>query len=366
MMRYGIGRRLSFLVLLGGLFAARSHAEVALTLLCEGPAQAGDPVEVAVVAELSNASLLGAISATVSWDAGLLGFVSITDGEYEQLTVNNNQISTGQLSFNTFKATGQAGRFTLAELVFEPLEGAQGNSQINISVDELVAALSFEDLLSQLTTQACSVALGDAAEAIDLTFNGPAAVAVGEQFTVTVGATVPQDVTLGALAGTLAWDATLLRFLSVEAGSYAAEISSNTQTAADGQMRFNAFDAVGKQGAFSLAVVSFEALGEVGNTAELTILPDESVAAQSFEDLLARMRASSYRVDFTEAGEETLLADFDGNNQVDFADFFLFANFFDLTVDSPDWDPIYDLVPNGQVDFADFFLFVDAFVANSP
>ena len=47
--------------------------------------------------------------------------------------------------------------------------------------------------------------------------------------------------------------------------------------------------------------------------------------------------------------------DFDGDNQVTFNDFFLFADAFGST------DSRYDLNGNGVVDFSDFFLFADAF-----
>ena len=47
--------------------------------------------------------------------------------------------------------------------------------------------------------------------------------------------------------------------------------------------------------------------------------------------------------------------DFDGSGQVDFADFFLFADTFGKE------DTRFDLDGSGQVDFADFFLFADAF-----
>lgn len=52
-------------------------------------------------------------------------------------------------------------------------------------------------------------------------------------------------------------------------------------------------------------------------------------------------------------------ADFDGNGQVDFADFFLFADQFGGSV--PDVDPRFDLNADGMVDMEDFFLFADSF-----
>ena len=50
-----------------------------------------------------------------------------------------------------------------------------------------------------------------------------------------------------------------------------------------------------------------------------------------------------------------LPGDFSGDGQVDFEDFFLFADAFGGA------DPAYDLDSSGQVDFADFFLFADSF-----
>ncbi|MFA6111264.1 MAG: putative Ig domain-containing protein, partial [Candidatus Latescibacterota bacterium] len=49
--------------------------------------------------------------------------------------------------------------------------------------------------------------------------------------------------------------------------------------------------------------------------------------------------------------------DFNGDDHVDFSDFFLFADAFG----SPDFDPLYDLNSDGGIDFADFFVFADLF-----
>ena len=52
-----------------------------------------------------------------------------------------------------------------------------------------------------------------------------------------------------------------------------------------------------------------------------------------------------------------IFGDIDGNGQVDFDDFFQFADNFGLA--SP--DPVADFDGNGAVDFDDFFLFADNF-----
>ena len=54
-------------------------------------------------------------------------------------------------------------------------------------------------------------------------------------------------------------------------------------------------------------------------------------------------------------------AGFDGDGDIDFDDFFLFADRFGIRPGDPDWDPIYDLDGDGAVDFDDFFIFADNF-----
>jgi len=53
--------------------------------------------------------------------------------------------------------------------------------------------------------------------------------------------------------------------------------------------------------------------------------------------------------------------DFNGDGNVSFDDFFLFADHFGLTDADPGYDLLYDLDGSGKTDFADFFIFADAF-----
>ena len=57
----------------------------------------------------------------------------------------------------------------------------------------------------------------------------------------------------------------------------------------------------------------------------------------------------------------TLTGDFDGNNTVNFDDFFLFVDHFGETTSSPDFDSKFDLDSSGGITFDDFFVFVDNF-----
>ena len=54
-------------------------------------------------------------------------------------------------------------------------------------------------------------------------------------------------------------------------------------------------------------------------------------------------------------------ADFDGDGQVDFGDFLLFAQNFGKQQTDTTFDARFDLDANGQVGFEDFLTFVKAF-----
>jgi hypothetical protein len=74
------------------------------------------------------------------------------------------------------------------------------------------------------------------------------------------------------------------------------------------------------------------------------------------EDGLEDQRPVEFRATITsEILTQLMPGDFNGDDAVDFADFFLFADAFGGS------DPRFDLDDSGRVDFADFFLFADAF-----
>ncbi|MFT5086709.1 MAG: hypothetical protein ACI906_003629 [Candidatus Latescibacterota bacterium] len=59
--------------------------------------------------------------------------------------------------------------------------------------------------------------------------------------------------------------------------------------------------------------------------------------------------------------DPTFVGDFNGDNQIDFDDFFAFADHFGLTSAEANWDAAYDFDADGDVDFDDFFIFADHF-----
>jgi hypothetical protein len=82
----------------------------------------------------------------------------------------------------------------------------------------------------------------------------------GASVQVTIAASVPETTPLGAFDAVLSWDPDQLSFLSIADGDY-GDLSANTSRADAGQVNFNSFDSAGRQGAVSLAVFTFEAIG---------------------------------------------------------------------------------------------------------
>jgi len=75
-------------------------------------------------------------------------------------------------------------------------------------------------------------------------------------------------------------------------------------------------------------------------------------------------RGGSISISFNltvEAPVQILIADFDNNDTVDIADFFLFSEHFDTNTESPQWDERFDLDASGDIDFPDFFIFAELF-----
>ncbi|MSS72023.1 MAG: hypothetical protein EXS64_11100 [Candidatus Latescibacteria bacterium] len=77
--------------------------------------------------------------------------------------------------------------------------------------------------------------------------------------------------------------------------------------------------------------------------------------------MLARLGAVAVLVWGTLAQAQTKSPDFNGSGQVDFGDFFLFADVFGAQQGGTKFNAKFDLDGNGKVDFDDFFLFAKDF-----
>lgn len=96
------------------------------------------------------------------------------------------------------------------------------------------------------------------------------------------------------------------------------------------------------------------------------LIGDESKTTTAKRFLSRDSNDSSLRpqlvVDYTPAPTDTpFVGDFNGDDVVDFADFFLFADHFGLMTADANWDASYDFDGDADVDFDDFFVFADHF-----
>ena len=102
-------------------------------------------------------------------------------------------------------------------------------------------------------------------------------------------------------------------------------------------------------GTLSTSTATTDARGRASTTLTL----GEELGAYMVEVVVEAAVAEVERVSFTATARAN--PDFDGDGEVGFADFFLFAEAFGGS------DPRFDLDASGDVDFADFFLFAESF-----
>ena len=108
----------------------------------------------------------------------------------------------------------------------------------------------------------------------------------------------------------------------------------------------------------TLGTLSFEILEGFAESTDLVLTEVSFRRTDGMDDIRAVRFVATIS---SEVVEPPCPEDFDGNNLVNFQDFFRFADHFGITEASPDWDPLYDLAPNGAINFQDFFVFADAF-----
>ncbi len=106
-----------------------------------------------------------------------------------------------------------------------------------------------------------------------------------------------------------------------------------------------------------LGTLSFEILDNYTSGAEVAIT-QVSFNTVTDGEVIERVRET---VSFLASATDGPAGDFSADGVVDFADFFLFADNFGLTLGEPDFDSAFDLNSNGEVDFSDFFIFADSF-----
>ncbi|MFA6108929.1 MAG: Ig-like domain-containing protein [Candidatus Latescibacterota bacterium] len=161
---------------------------------------------------------------------------------------------------------------------------------------------------------------------------------------------------IGGWGATVEYDSTQLRYVrgSFQASDFIADLLALVddkpgKVGVGGAVLGTATTA---SGGGTLGVMSFEVLEGFKDS---TVLAVTTVTFRRTNGVPDTRTVWSSAVVTSAAVAVALPGDFDGSGQVDFGDFFMFADAFGGS------DTQYDLDDNGQVDFGDFFVFADNF-----
>jgi hypothetical protein len=106
--------------------------------------------DVPITVDLSARSdLLGSFALTMRWNPAVLELIGGREGDFGEITVNEDSLPTGVLFASGAKPGGQGGRVVVAVGRFRPLVAAADTFRLTVS--ELYAAQTFVDLLADVT-----------------------------------------------------------------------------------------------------------------------------------------------------------------------------------------------------------------------
>lgn len=101
----------------------------------------GDQLTVPVVVDASEIGDLNiaSVDITLRWDSSVLRFVSILQGEFGSLTINDSEAGDGVIRVATFSAEGTTQSFTIFEVEFQAENSGMTNLDVTVNVvgDEL-------------------------------------------------------------------------------------------------------------------------------------------------------------------------------------------------------------------------------------
>jgi len=116
----------------------------------------GQQITVPMVLDLSNLSeRLGSYTAELSWDAGILKYVSYRGGSSEGFTnpiVNTNKTLQGKINFAAANPTGAGGQVNILNVEFEVIGSAGSSSALDLKFTAMASAQSFINLLPYVET----------------------------------------------------------------------------------------------------------------------------------------------------------------------------------------------------------------------
>ena len=267
-------------------------------------AEQGDQIEVEVLVDLSSISeKLGAYEARLSWDAEVLEFVQIANGDTPAFANPQTRTSAGELVFSNFNVQGAGGVVSLLKVTFEVIGQPGQTTALNLSFAVLDAAGTFANLLPQLQVQSSTIRVAQAptiSARLDVSSEQPKP---GDQIEVEVLVDLSGiSEKLGAYEARLNWDAGVLELVEVSDGETSAFANPQTRTGS-GELVFSNFNVQGVGGVISALKVSFNVRGRSGQSTALDLSFAVLDAAGTFTNLLPQLQVQFSAIRVGEAAE---------------------------------------------------------------
>ncbi len=110
----------------------------------------GDKISVSINVDLSGtAELLGAVSATLTWNSAVFRYINHSGGEGDglpKMVVNNQKTHDGKLNFASLDPHGSANVVNLLDVRFEVVGEPGSSPELQLEIKEMYAAKTFVDL----------------------------------------------------------------------------------------------------------------------------------------------------------------------------------------------------------------------------
>lgn len=333
-----------------------------------------DTLNVEVVIDLSELSSgqLGTYAAKLTWDNNVLSLIDARDGDTPAFGGAQTRENVGGLVFSQFSVQGAAGVISLLNVRFLVVGQAGGESSLEVTFDELTAAVSFVDLLPHIQVQETSFSVAEGIGILPQGPSGPIALdldlttgdqglrktrvrpRVGDEVVVDIAAVsgaqsvVGFQVVLGYDPEQLEWMRFQVKDLFASAAVLPANLENGTAT-------------------ISAAILGGETSGDTGSIGEVRFRVLSGFSGETRVRSVAASYDSALSIGsggaFVVVGGDTLAPspDFDGNGVVDFPDFLRFARGFGKSKDDVAFDAVLDLDQSGDIGFPDFIQFAQSF-----
>jgi len=120
-----------------------------------------DQISVAVNVDMSQSTeKLGSYSASLTWDPAILEYIGYSGGSsapFTDPTVNDGNVASGVLSFSDASSSGGSGVINTINVQLKAISG--GTSALDLEYSAMAAALTFVNLLPNLTVNDGSVTI---------------------------------------------------------------------------------------------------------------------------------------------------------------------------------------------------------------